>query len=405
MATARDIARDSNRAFATSHGWITFEINGLERIGWKFWELIGEARSKCRHLANTPLPPNLARQMSALYLAKAAHATTAIEGNSLSEEQVFEAVEGQLRLPVGQEYLKTEVENVLRACASLETTIPSADGVFEVAPELMKTLNREVLTGLEVPSHVVPGEFRTGSVVVGGIYRGAPAEDCEFLVSTLCGWLNGGDFASGPDPAERFLRAFLRAVMAHLYIAWVHPFGDGNGRTARLVEFGILTAAGIPSVAAHLLSNHYNQTRTAYYQQLDFASKSGGEVTRFLHYAAEGFVGELQQELEQVHNLIHQMAWRSYVFDTFAGEDTPAPRRQRALVLALPSNDWTARGQLLTLTPELALAYAGKGSKTVTRDINALLERGLVERAGSQIRAQSEIMFGFLPPVANDALR
>lgn len=55
--------------------------------------------------------------------------------------------------------------------------------------------------------------------------------------------------------------AIFKAVVAHLYLAWIHPVGDGNGRTARLVEFQILLSSGVPSPAAHLLSNHYNQTR------------------------------------------------------------------------------------------------------------------------------------------------
>jgi Fic family protein len=87
--------------------------------------------------------------------------------------------------------------------------------------------------------------------------------------------------------------AILKAVVAHLYLAWIHPFGDGNGRTARLVEFQILLSSGVPSPAAHLLSNHYNQTRSEYYRQLDRASKSGGELAPFIEYGARGFVAGL----------------------------------------------------------------------------------------------------------------
>jgi Fic family protein len=40
--------------------------------------------------------------------------------------------------------------------------------------------------------------------------------------------------------------AILKAILAHLCLAWIHPFGDGNGRTARLVEFQILIFPGCP---------------------------------------------------------------------------------------------------------------------------------------------------------------
>jgi hypothetical protein len=79
--------------------------------------------------------------------------------------------------------------------------------------------------------------------------------------------------------------AILKAIMAHLYLAWIHPFGDGNGRTARLLEFHILLEAGVPLPVAHLLSDHSNRTRAEYYRQLDRASKSGGDVLPFLSSA------------------------------------------------------------------------------------------------------------------------
>ncbi len=67
----------------------------------------------------------------------------------------------------------------------------------------------------------------------------------------------------------RFAVTVAKAVLAHLYIAWIHPFADGNGRTARLVEFQILAQSGlIPLPAANLLRDHYNKTRDRYYAEL-----------------------------------------------------------------------------------------------------------------------------------------
>jgi len=398
MASATDIHTDTRRDYLSSHPWITFHLD-LKAAPWTFWNHVGEAHSKCRHLARTPLPPALARKMERVYLAKGARASAAIEGNSLNEEQALAAVEGRLEVPHSQEYLQQELENVIRALAEIEAQIHT-DGRFELTPEKLRALNAQVLNGLDVEDHVVPGEFRTNAIAVGNVYRGAPAQDCEHLVATLCHWLNGDDFArGGTGHAEDFLRAFLRAVLAHLYIAWIHPFGDGNGRSARLVEFGILTAAGIPSVAAHLLSNHYNATRSNYYRRLEHASKSGGDVIPFLAYAADGLVGQLQEQLNDVHELIVQATWVNYVHSMFP-HATLTARRQRDLVLALPPDDFVPRAQLRGLTPRLADAYAGKGSKTVTRDLNALTKLELIERTQSGIRARRELVLSFLPRVA-----
>ncbi len=379
-----------------SHPWIKFRLD-LSQMAWQFWELIGEAKSKCVHIETTPIPPGVSSELASLYLAKGALATTAIEGNTLNEEQALQAIEGQLRLPVSQEYQRREIENIVSACEAIASEV-IRDREFKITPGRLADLNREVLAGLELEDGVVPGEYRDGSVVVGNVYRGAPAGDCEFLIERLCEWLNGENFSRCEDRREKFMRAFLRAVLAHVYIAWIHPFGDGNGRTARLVEFGILTAAGVPAISAHLLSNHYNATREVYYRQLNQASRSGGELAPFLHYAVEGFVEGLEEQLERVREINYNSAWREYVDETFAGKSTPTTRRRRELVLALPTKEFVRRANISRLTPELAVMYADKQSKTTTRDLNELEKLGLIERGPEGIRAKSEVMLGFLPP-------
>jgi Fic family protein len=128
-------------------------------------------------------------------------------------------------------------------------------------------------------------------------YRGAPPEDCEHLLDRLCDWLSCNDFDGPPDLRVAF--AIVRAIIAHLYLAWIHPFGDGNGRAARLVEFDILFSAGMPTPAAHLLSNHYNLTRTEYYRQLEYASASGGDILQFVNYAVQGLLEWTQGAIER----------------------------------------------------------------------------------------------------------
>jgi len=114
-----------------------------------------------------------------------------------------------------------------------------------------------------------PGEIRKTSVTVGP-YRQPLAEDCEYLLDRLCSSLKI-EFERA-DVFDPISKSVLLAVWAHLYIAWIHPFGDGNGRTARLVGFTLLLEGGVPAPAAHLLSNHNNRTRSSYYMELDKAS-------------------------------------------------------------------------------------------------------------------------------------
>jgi hypothetical protein len=128
----------------------------------------------------------------------------------------------------------------------------------------------------------------------------------------------------------------VRAMMAHLYLAWIHPFGDGNGRTARLVEFLILARSGkVPLPAAHLLSNHYNLTRDQYYRELGRASKTNS-IVEFVSYATEGFVDGIRDEIEVVRLQQLQVAWVNFVSEVMSRYPTgKASDRQREVVLAM----------------------------------------------------------------------
>lgn len=216
------------------------------------------------------------------------------------------------------------------------------------------------------------------------------------LVERLCRWLSGPDFVGGEGQTTVY--AILQAVLAHLYLAWIHPFGDGNGRTARLVEFQLLFARGVPSPAAHLLSNHYNQTRAEYYRQLDRASKSGGDVIPFLCYAVQGLVDGLRQQLEFVWGQQWDVTWRNYVHELFRHKSSSSATRQRDLALDLgATNDWVPVAEIENLSTRLARGYAGKTAKTVQRDLKVLERLGLIERDSRNVRARREIILGFLP--------
>jgi len=75
------------RLYESTHPWLTFSHTVLPDL---LNLQLGEAFSKCQHLANSALQPALASRLASIYLAKGVNATTAIEGNTLSEEEVGE---------------------------------------------------------------------------------------------------------------------------------------------------------------------------------------------------------------------------------------------------------------------------------------------------------------------------
>jgi len=256
--------------------------------------------------------------------------------------------------------------------------------------------NRQVLDGLPLKNGVVPGEIRMDSVVVGSVYRGAPGEDCRYLLDQMCAWLEGPAFR-GPEEMG-FAFAVFKAVLAHLYLAWIHPFDDGNGRTARPLEFEILLAAGVPTPAAHLLSNHYNQTRSEYYRQLDRASKTGGDILPFLEYAIQGLVDGLRGQIGTIREQQIDVTWRNYVYERFQEKKGAHEERQRRLVLALGQvSSFVPISKVKELTPRIATDYAAKSDKTLQRDLAEMESAELIERREVEVRARRELVLAFRP--------
>ena len=380
------------REYEQSHPWLTFGLD-LGRAHADLWLLLGEAVSKCEHLAGVPLKPALHEHFNQLFLAKGVLATTAIEGNTLTEDEVLQHIRGTLKLPASKEYLAREVDNIIRVAN--EIWQDQSGRYRSLSPELIREFNRRILEGLTLEPHVVPGESRTYSVGV-GTYRAAPAADCDYLLGRLCAWLN-------EEPPEqtserRMAHAIVKAVLAHLYLAWIHPFGDGNGRTARLMEFQILVQAGVPMPAAHLLSNHYNSVRTEYYRQLERASATKGDVFPFLLFAVRGFVDGLREQIALVREEQLSAAWRDYVNGFFEDRRSKSDLRRMHLVLDLTAMPGPVpRPQLQEVSPRAARAYADRTGKTLTRDVNWLEAQGLVVAMPTGYQANRERMLAFLP--------
>jgi Fic family protein len=387
------------REYERTHPWIDFRATDVNDVQPRHWMLVGEARSKCEHLAGAPLKPDVAQQLYQVTLVKGALATTAIEGNTLTEDQARGILDGSYKAPPSRQYQEQEVRNLLDALQGLQDQIVSGKSL-DLTSALICEFNRQILQGTELRPDVVPGVTRTGPVVVGN-YRAAPAEDVEYLLDKLVEWLNGPTFVNR-DPEIQFALILAKAVYAHLYLAWIHPFGDGNGRTARLLEFAILADCGhVPVPAAHLLSNHYNLTRDRYYRELDLASKPGQSTLGLLSYAIEGFIDGIREAIGMVRQQQIQVAWVNYVHERFTLlPNTNASARQRALVLAMPMGRSVRRDDLEGLTPKIAKLYASAGPRVLSRDLNRLESLGLIYSWQSGYRANAEIVQAFLPPMA-----
>ena len=198
-----------------------------------------------------------------------------------------------------QQYLNKEVDNIVSACNEIKEEITRVNSDKGVVPETLKSYNKRVLDGLPLKKGVIPGKIRKDKdVAFVGSHVAPPGKDCENLLDKLCQRYQKFEKVL-PDDLDKIAIAILRAVLAHLFLVWIHPFGDGNGRATRLLEIRTLLAAGVPMPAAHLLSNHYGLTRLEYDRQLDEASKTGKTID-FVMYAVQGFVEQLDEQMKLI---------------------------------------------------------------------------------------------------------
>ena len=364
----------------------------------------GQCDAMVDAISLAPLLPRFRQALHSLSMRKGAQATTAIEGNTLSEDEIERVSLGEV-LPPSQAYQQREVENILAAFNTLLAETVEQDRSDLISPVML--LRFHEMIGRELSEHfsAIPGAFAQSQRVVGP-YRAPSPDDVPLLVEKLCEWLQ----REFHFPQQRFSDAVVQAIVTHVYIEWIHPFDDGNGRTGRLVEFYILMRAGLPSIASHLLANHYNDTRSEYYRQLQRA-KQERDISAFLKYAVVGLRDGLVHALRRVQQNALEQMWRVLVYDAF-GKRTIGRRdaftRQREVALALPLDRAIRFSEISDLTPSLTAAYASATPRKVLRDLSELAKLGLIVREPGLIRANRTLLDGTMPtrrkPIASEKL-
>lgn len=159
------------RPYQETHPWINFQLDLRER-DYTLWFQLGEVQAKCEQVAGALLLPEDGERLHHVYLAKGALATTAIEGNTLSEEDALGLVRGELELPPSKEYLGQEIRNIVKACNKIPEGILSGD-LAKLTVDRIMDLNTMVLHDLPLKDEVSPGLIRVHDVGVGR-YRGPP---------------------------------------------------------------------------------------------------------------------------------------------------------------------------------------------------------------------------------------
>lgn len=353
----------------------------LFRVQWDLSNdmsyMLGQCDATIKVLTEIPMEPDYRRQLLNVSLIKGAQSTTAIEGNTLSEEEIVTIQKGK-DLPPSKVYQQKEVQNIIEAFNALllEVVIDNKDQL--ITPEFILRLHKMVGQNLGEHFNAIPGKFRGHNVTVGK-YRGPDYKDVIPMIQKLCDWMKT-EFHY--EQGQNYINTVIQAIVLHVYIAWIHPFGDGNGRTARLIEFYILLRAGNPDFASHLLSNFYNETRSEYYRHLDNSTKTGN-LNEFLKYAIQGYRDGLYHIVDIVQTNQIEISWTNYIYNVFkskkiTGKTEEVNKRRRNLIISLPIGSRFNLKNITKVSVEIALTYNNLSERTTNRDIQELINLDLL---------------------------
>lgn len=278
--------------------WISFDPVSIAPV-------YAEAKAAVIALQTIPSQRAWVERLQALELKMEVAGTSRIEGADFTERE--------LEAALGEDANQLKTRSQRQARAALETyawlrTVPPDQ---PITPELVRGIHRRIVTGAD-DDHCPPGELRGldhnvtfGSPRHRGCDGGPP---CELALQELCNALASAFRAHDP---------LVQAMAAHYHLAAMHPFLDGNGRTARALEALLLQRAGLRDSCFVAMSNYYYDEKTNYLKALADVRAARHDLTTFLVFALRGVHQQVHRLLAEIQRELKKALFRDVMFTLF----------------------------------------------------------------------------------------
>lgn len=278
------------------------------------------------------------------------HYSTKIEGNRLTQREVINVINHGEHIPARQRDEK-EILGYYEALTYMEKLIDEKKEASETA---LKKIHALVMSGGK--KKVKPSEYRDGQNVIRDsythsiVYLPPEAHDVPQLMKELLVWLQQTEDDQIPCP--------LQAGIAHYQYATIHPYYDGNGRTARLLTSWILHHCGYGLKGIYSLEDYYAQDLQAYYKALSkgpshnyYFGRAEADITPWLEY----FIKGMAASFEKVRN----RAAAEHKKDTSAPLRSLDPKQRKVVALFQKQHSITSKDvqELFHLTARTARAW------------------------------------------------
>lgn len=346
------------------------------KLFFVFFNTYQQIKTEDQFIRESPAYPGSTDKILRDELVSSVGATLAIEGTKLTGEEIEESFQ-KADLNKELEKKEQEAQNSRNAYDYIMNLVKKCRDKFTYNEKHIKHIHKYITENIDYIGNV-PGQYRDINPIFGEPPKKSLCKtktDVETAISKLICWLNKEE--SGPLSGN----AIVRAIMAHYYLTEIHPFGDGNGRTARAVEAFILYVNRINIYCFWSLANFWSANRNEYIIHLGNI-RATCNPWDFLMWGIEGYLKEIKRIKGLVLKKAKQLMLMDYVrwlLNTKKHQKGEKRINQRIVgILAL----LTQRGKMpldkFLSFPELMSLYHKRTAPTRYRDFDKMITLGLI---------------------------
>jgi len=326
---------------------------------------IGSIEAAREVIDNAPLVPSWEKRFREEAMVRTVHYGTHLEGNKLSFTQAKNILGGEEVFARDRDIQEIiNYRNVLKYIDSLgkverytEEQIKKIHAltVFKLIPKNQSGHYRQ--------TQVVLRDSKTGEIV----FRPPHFSQVPFLVSEFLLWLNFEESLK--------IHPVIRAAITHYALAAIHPFVEGNGRTARAFATLVLFSEGYDIKKFFSLEEHFDKDASSYYSSLRKVSDQSEkleerDLTSWIEYFSEVLAFELNQIKERVRRLSVDLKIKKRI-----GQQIALSERQMKLVEYLEEYKELTVPQARQILPMVS-------DDTILRDLKDLVKKKIIKKEG-----------------------
>lgn len=323
---------------------------------------------------SAPLVPSWEAKFRDDALIRTVHFGTKIEGNDLSKEQAqqvihFKGDAKDLSEKTGVTARERDIQevinyrNVLLWIDQQKVTQEKPDFSLSTLHTLHSYTMQNLLDSSEI------GSFRQKQVIVRGVgdgnvvFRPPISVEVPFLVSELFDWVN--------DPQNVHIHPIFKAAIVHYQLVYIHPYVEGNGRTARAFATLVLYLLGYDFKRFFSIEQYFDNDVEQYYKALlSVQQKPNADMTYWMEYFCYGLAVEIDKVKHQVQKLSKDLKLKKEL-----GAQVALSERQIILLELLQNQGSMTSDDAQKVLPNISV-------DTVLRDIRDLIQKGVVKKEG-----------------------